>query len=428
MSGPVRKREIFGWCCYDFANSAFITVVITVVYGPYFTGVVAAGWAGANTLWSVTLAASQVVVMVFGPALGVLADVTASKKKFLLSMMWVCSAATAALWLTGPGTVALAAGLVIVAYAAFSFGENFCASFLSELSTPENCGRISGYGWSFGYLGGLGALGLAMLVLSVSPDGVRWVFVVTALFMVAATLPVLLLLRERKQPEPHVARWWQLGWESVLRAARDLPQHRDLLRFFWAFLLYMSGLGAVVAFAAIYSEQVLGFTTAENLVLFASLQISSALGALAFGWWQDRAGSVNMLTAALLLWCLVAVGGLFLPDEGNVFSRRQCGRAGHWFVSGGEPRGGVAALAAGTGGGVFRVLGGLRKIGGGGGAVVHGRAGRCVRSAGGGARNFGLFCRGADRFAGRKDGALREGMARTADKAGLSRQVSLVQR
>ena len=319
MSEPVRRREIFGWCCYDFANSAFITVVVTVVYGPYFTGVVAAGWAGANTLWSVTLAASQVVVMVFGPALGVLADVTGSKKKFLLSMMWVCSAGTAALWLTGPGTVALAAGLVIVAYAAFSFGENFCASFLSELSTPANCGRISGYGWSFGYLGGLGALGLAMLVLSVSPDGVRWVFVVTALFMVAATLPVLLLLRERKQPEPHVARWWQLGWESVLRAARDLPQHRDLLRFFWAFLLYMSGLGAVVAFAAIYSVEVLGFTTGENLVLFASLQISSALGALAFGWWQDRAGSVNMLTAALLLWCLVAVGAYFCQTKEMFF-------------------------------------------------------------------------------------------------------------
>ena len=319
MSEPVRRREIFGWCCYDFANSAFITVVVTVVYGPYFTGVVAAGWAGANTLWSVTLAASQVVVMVFGPALGVLADVTGSKKKFLLSMMWVCSAGTAALWLTGPGTVALAAGLVIVAYAAFSFGENFCASFLSELSTPANCGRISGYGWSFGYLGGLGALGLAMLVLSVAPDGVRWVFVVTALFMVAATLPVLLLLRERKKPEPHAARWWQLGWESVLRAARDLPQHRDLLRFFWAFLLYMSGLGAVVAFAAIYSVEVLGFTTGENLVLFASLQISSALGALAFGWWQDRAGSVNMLTAALLLWCLVAVGAFFCQTKEMFF-------------------------------------------------------------------------------------------------------------
>ncbi len=319
MSEPVRKREIFGWCFYDFANSAFITVVITVVYGPYFTGVVAAGSGVANTLWSATLAASQVVVMVFGPALGVMADVTGSKKRFLLSMMWVCSAATAALWLTGPGTVALAAGLVIVAYAAFSFGENFCASFLSELSTPENCGRISGYGWSFGYLGGLGALGLAMLVLSVAPDGVRWVFVATALFMLAATMPVFFLLRERKQPEAHAASWWRLGWESIGRAARDLPKHRELLKFFVAFLLYMSGLGAVVAFAAIYSERVLGFTTTENLVLFASLQISSALGALFFGWWQDKAGSITVLTMTLVLWCLVAVGAAFCQTKEAFF-------------------------------------------------------------------------------------------------------------
>ncbi len=315
MSERVRKREIFGWCCYDFANSAFITVVITVVYGPYFTGVVAAGSAAANTMWSATLAASQAVVIVAGPALGVMADVTASKKRYLLWMMWVCAAATAALWFTGPGTLVLAAGLVMVAYAAFSFGENFCASFLSELSTPENAGRISGYGWSFGYLGGLGALGLAMLVLWQVPDGVPWVFVVTAVFMVLATVPVALLLRERKQPETHAGSWWRLGWESIMRAARDLPQHRELLKFFVSFLLYMSGLGAVVAFAAIYSAQVLGFTTAENLVLFASLQISSALGALLFGWWQDRTGSINALSVALGLWCLVAVGAYFCTTK-----------------------------------------------------------------------------------------------------------------
>jgi len=315
MSEPVRRREIFGWCCYDFANSAFITVVITVVYGPYFTGVIAAGHAAANTLWSAILAASQVVVMLLGPALGVMADATASKKKYLLAMMWVCASATAALWLTGPGTIALAAGLVIVAYAAFSFGENFCASFLSELSTPENCGRISGYGWSFGYLGGLGALGLAMLVLHAAPDGVRWVFVVTAVFMLLATLPVLFLLRERRQPDPQAVSWWRRGWQSIGRAAHDLPRHRELLKFFAAFLLYMSGLGAIVAFAAIYAERVLGFSTAQNLVLFASLQVSSAVGALLFGWWQDRVGSINMLTAALGLWCLVALGGYFCQTK-----------------------------------------------------------------------------------------------------------------
>jgi UMF1 family MFS transporter len=319
MSEPVRRREIFGWCCYDFANSAFVTVVITVIFGPFFTGVVAAGSAAANTLWSVILAVSQAVVIVFGPALGVMADVTAAKKRYLLSMMWICAAATAALWFTGPGTVWLAAALVVTAYAAFSFGENFCASFLSELSTPENAGRVSGYGWSFGYLGGLGALGLALAVLHFAPDRIQWVFVATALFMLSATVPVALLLRERKRPEVHAGSWWRLGWESIGRATRDLPRHRELLKFLVSFFFYMSGLGAVVAFAAIYSERVLGFTTTENIALFASLQICSALGALLCGWWQDRAGSVSALTIALLLWCAVAVGAYFCTTKAAFF-------------------------------------------------------------------------------------------------------------
>lgn len=318
MSAPVRKREIFGWCCYDFANSAFVTVVITVVFGPFFTGVIAPGDA-ANTLWSVTLAASQAVVIILGPAVGVMADHGGSKKRYLLAMMWICASATAALWFTGPGTVWLAVGLIVIAYAAFSFGENFCASFLSELSTPENVGRISGYGWSFGYFGGLGALGVALIVLHFDGDNVPLVFVATAIFMVLATMPVLFLLRERKQPEPFNGSIWRLGWRSIGNAARELPKHSELLKFLCAFFLYISGLCAVVAFAAIYSGEVLGFTTMENLALFAALQISSAIGAFVSGRYQDRIGSLNMLTISLVLWCMVAAGAWFCTDKASFF-------------------------------------------------------------------------------------------------------------
>jgi len=318
MSEKVRKREIFGWCCYDFANSAFITVVITVVFGPYFTGVIAAGSPAANTLWSGLLAVSQAIVIVFGPALGVMADVTASKKRFLLSMMWICASSTALLWFTGPGTIWLAAALVVAAYAAFSFGENFCASFLSELSTPENVGRVSGYGWSFGYFGGLIALGLALAVIGLS-GSVPLVFPVTALLMVAATVPVVLLLRERKQPEKLRGHWMRLGWESILQAARDIPSHRELFKFLVSFFLYMSGLGAVVAFAAIYAEKVLGFSTTENIVLFASLQLSSAVGAFVCGSLQDKVGSRATLSVSLLLWCAVALGAYFSAGKTAFF-------------------------------------------------------------------------------------------------------------
>lgn len=318
MSEPVRKREIFGWCCYDFANSAFITVVITVVFGPYFTGVVAAGNPAANTLWSGLLAVSQAIVIVFGPALGIMADATATKKRFLLTMMWICASATALLWFTGPGTVWLAAALVVSAYAAFSFGENFCASFLSELSTPENVGRVSGYGWSFGYLGGLTALGLALAAIGLS-GSVPLVFPVTAVLMVAATVPVIALLRERKQPEVVRGDWMQLGWQSILLAARDIPSHRELFKFLISFFFYMSGLGAVVAFAAIYAEKALGFSTTENILLFASLQLSSALGAFACGSLQDKVGSRVTLSVSLLLWCAVALGAYFSGGKAAFF-------------------------------------------------------------------------------------------------------------
>ncbi len=318
MNSPVRKREIFGWCCYDFANSAFITVVITVVFGPYFTGVVAGANPAANTLWSVILAVSQAIVIVFGPALGLMADVTATKKKFLLSMMWICASSTALLWFTGPGTVWLAAVLVVAAYAAFSFGENFCASFLGELSTPENVGRVSGYGWSFGYFGGLAALGLALGVISWA-GSIPAVFPSTAMLMVAATIPVVLLLHERKKPEVARAHWMRLGWESTMRVARDIPSHRELFKFLVSFFFYMSGLGAVVAFAAIYAEKVLGFSTSENIVLFASLQLSSAVGAFASGSLQDRIGSRATLSVALLLWCGVALGAYFSEGKTAFF-------------------------------------------------------------------------------------------------------------
>lgn len=318
MKEPVRKREIFGWCCYDFANSAFVTVVITVVFGPFFTSVIAPGDT-ANTLWSATLALSQAVVIIFGPAVGVMADHGGSKKRYLLAMMWICASATAALWFTGAGTVWLAVGLIVIAYAAFSFGENFCASFLSELSTPENVGRISGYGWSFGYFGGLGALAVALAVLHFDGNNVPLVFVSTALFMVAATMPVLFLLRERKQPEPLTGSMWRLGWRSIGGAARELPKYPELLKFLIAFFLYISGLCAVVAFAAIYSGEVLGFTTTENLMLFATLQISSAIGAFISGHYQDRIGSLNMLTISLVLWCGVAVGAWFCTDKASFF-------------------------------------------------------------------------------------------------------------
>lgn len=303
---PVRRREIFGWCCFDFANSAFTTIIITVVFAPWFMKVIAAGDARGPGWWGTALAGSQVVVILIAPLVGAMADVTARKKVYLMSSAVVCSVATVALALAGEGEVWLALGLVGLANIAFSLGENLCASFLPEISTPQNVGRISGYGWSFGYLGGLVSLVLALVIINSGPGRVPWTFVMTGLFFLLACLPTLLLReRARRQVRPPGKTWVGLGWSQLRSMGRELPQHRILLVFFVAQLFFMAGLTAIVAFASVFATEVLGMTQAEIIKLFVLLQLAGVVGAWGFGLWQDKIGPRIALAISLLQWIVV---------------------------------------------------------------------------------------------------------------------------
>lgn len=307
---PVKRREILGWCCFDFANSAFTTLIITVVYAVYFQKVVAANDPRAAGWWGTALAASQLVVLVLAPFVGAYADVTARKKTFLIATAVLCALATAALYFVGPGEVVLALLLVGLANLAFSLSENLCAAFLPEISTPANVGRISGYGWSFGYLGGLLSLVLALLIIRSGEGRVPWTFVMTGAFFFLASLPTLLLLRERAQPRVLLPgeNALSLGWRQLVQLKRELPQHRTLAVFFVALTLFLSGLLAVVAFAALYATEVIGMGEAEVIGLFVVLQLAGVAGAFGFGFMQDRSGAKLPLVLSLLLWIGVCVG------------------------------------------------------------------------------------------------------------------------
>lgn len=301
---PVTKREIFGWCCFDFANSAFTTIIITVVYAVYFANVVAAGDPRAEGWWGTALSASQVVVLLLSPLIGALADVTARKKRLLLATALLCSVGTALLYVVGPGQVALALGLVILANIAFSLSENICAAFLPEISTPANVGRISGYGWSFGYFGGLLSLVLALVIIQSGEGRASWTFLMTGVFFLGASIPTLVLLRERAVPavlapgETILSR----GWSQLRQMRAELPQHRTLAIFFIALTLYLSGLMAVVGFAALYATKVIGMEQAEVIQLFILLQIAGVAGAFGFGVLQDRVSAKLALSLSIVLW------------------------------------------------------------------------------------------------------------------------------
>ncbi len=319
---PVRKRELFGWYCYDFANSAFTTIIITVVYAVYFVTVIAEEHPRAEGWWGTALSGSLLVVIFLSPLIGAFADVTARKKRLLMITAVICSAATCALTVVGPGQIALALGLVILANIAYSFGENICAAFLPEISTPANVGRISGYGWSFGYVGGLISLVLVLLIINSGEGRVPWTLLMTGLFFMLSCLPTFLLLQERAHPQVLAPgeTYLHRGWRQLLQMRQDLPQHRTLAIFFIGLTFYISGLMAVVAFASLFATNVIGMTQSEVIGLFILLQIAGVAGAFSFGFLQDRVSAKLALMLALILWVGVCVGGAVCETKGQFYA------------------------------------------------------------------------------------------------------------
>ncbi len=162
LNPGVRRREVFGWAMYDFANSGYTTVVITAVFAAYFVGGIAGKAAWATFAWTAALSVSYAIVMLTMPTLGAWADRRAAKKRLLAVVTVGCVLSTAALAAVGPGAVAWAIVGIIVSNTFYAWGESLSAAFLPELARPEAMGKVSGWGWGLGYVGGMLTLGLCL--------------------------------------------------------------------------------------------------------------------------------------------------------------------------------------------------------------------------------------------------------------------------
>jgi len=315
---PVRRREIAAWACFDFANSGYTTVVITAVFNAFFVSVIAgkAGW--ATLAWTLALSASYALNVLTAPLIGAYADLRARKKALLAGATVACIAGTAALALCGPGDVALALVIVVVGNFAFGMGENLIAAFLPELVKQEAMGKVSGWGWALGYLGGLGVLALCLWWIQSSglptAQSVPHTMLITAVAFALAALPTMLLLRERAVPQAASRREiWTLARTRVRDALAGGHGLLDLRRFLLCIVCYQAGVQTVIALAAIYTEQALGFSTADSIKLILLVNITAAAGAFVFGYVQDRLGHRLTLSITLVGW-LLAIGVLFAAD------------------------------------------------------------------------------------------------------------------
>jgi len=327
LAADVRSREVLAWAMYDFANSGYTTVVITAVYNAYFVGVVANRASWATLAWTAALSVSQLLIMLTAPLVGAYADLRAAKKTLLAISTIGCVIFTAALALTGPSSLVLAMVLVAASAYFFGTGENLIAAFLPEIADSESLGTVSGWGWSLGYIGGLLALGLCLVYVTwaqgegqAATEYVPVTMLITAGFFAVAALPTFLVLRERAMPQSVDPRH-RFVRDSFLRLGhtlRNAARYRDLARFLVCVTVYQAGVQTVVALAAIYAQEALGFNTRDTITMILAVNVTAALGALAFGHVQDRLGHAQTLRLTLLLW-IVTIACAWLAEGRALF-------------------------------------------------------------------------------------------------------------
>jgi UMF1 family MFS transporter len=293
---------------YDFANSAYTTVVITAVFSAYFVAGIAGNAPWATFAWTAALSVSYAAILFTGPLIGAWADAHAAKKPLLLATTLGCVLFTALLYYAGPGAAALSLVLLILSNYFFGAGENLIAAFLPELADSRAMGRVSGWGWSFGYLGGLAALGLCLFYITRNPElpasaTVPVTMLITAAFFALAAVPTFLFLRERAVPQPRMENPWQRVKETI----KDSEKYRDLRRFLVCLLFYQAGITAVVSLAAIYAEQAMKFTTQQTIALILVVNITAAVGAFGFGYLQDSVGHVRAVAITLVGWIVMVL-------------------------------------------------------------------------------------------------------------------------
>jgi len=316
LNPGVRKSEVFGWAMYDFANSGYTTVVITAVFAAYFVGGIANHASWATFAWTAALSVSYAIVMLSMPSIGAYADLRAAKKRLLMLFTAGCVISTAALALAGPGSVALAVVLIIVSNTFYSFGESLTAAFLPELARAESLGKVSGWGWGFGYFGGMLTLGICLgYVIWAQGRGipasqfVPVTMLITAVVYGAASLVTFRYLRERAQPNTQALR--ESGFKaSMQQLRRTFTQARRYKDFMWLLacaVFYQGGVQVAVALAAIYAESVIGFKQQETMVLIFVLNLAAAGGAFAWGYLQDSIGHKAALGSTLIGWMAVCV-------------------------------------------------------------------------------------------------------------------------
>jgi UMF1 family MFS transporter len=322
----VQKREIFGWAMYDFANSAFATTILAVIFNQYFATVVAGGARGVKlfgfqlhgaSFFTFTVSISMALSAVFSPFLGAVADAFGSKKRFLMAFCFAGVLFSGLLYFVHEGDYWMGAIFFIIANIGFAEGNVFYNAFLPEISTEQNIGRISGLGWALGYIGGGALLAINLIMLKYPewlgfPPGyfsVQDCFLSVAFWWLIFALPIFLFLKERAKRSASTFHgdYFREGYRRLQHTFRRIKTFRELTKFLVAFLIYNDGIETVIVMASIFGADVLRMETGEIILFFLMIQGIAFFGSMIFGFLADAVGNKRTVMISLGIWALVVL-------------------------------------------------------------------------------------------------------------------------
>jgi UMF1 family MFS transporter len=325
--GPEPRRAILAWCFFDWANSAFPTVVQTFLFSAYFTSYVAANPEAGTAAWGHATGWAAILIALLSPLLGAIADVGGRRKPWLAALTVLTVAATATLWFVRPDPAFALLGLVAMALGTvgFELGTVFYNAMLPTLVGHERVGRISGWAWGLGYAGGLACLAVALLafVLPAHPlfgldkgsaEQVRAAMLLTAVWFALFSLPLFLFVPDRAATGRGLGAAIREGLTQLMRTFRDLRRHANIARFLLAKMIYIDGLNTLFAFGGIYAAGSFGMSLEQVLIFGIALNVTAGLGAAGFAWVDDWIGAKPTILIALAATTLLGVAILLVDD------------------------------------------------------------------------------------------------------------------
>ena len=325
MIEPSSNRgKILSWTLFDFANTAFYVLILTVGYPLYFRKIIMGGAPEGDALWGISFSISMFIVAILSPVLGAVADYGAGKKRFLWIFTALCILATSALYFVGPSMVFWGMTLLILANVGFEAGLVFYDAFLPELTTERSYGRVSGYGFAMGYLGSLVTLVIAMPLYKegFGPENiinVRISFLVAALMFLAFALPIFIFVPDRQRHAGLKRDFVAIGIKRIGTTFRDFSKYRNVARFLLSYFFYIDAINTIIIFSSIFADETLKLGIQDIIVFFAIVQTSAVLGSIAFGILADKIGHKRTLVVSLTLWLVVLAIAYWTQDATTFF-------------------------------------------------------------------------------------------------------------